>query len=430
MVLFFRCACAVAGAVLLNGCDGASPPSKGEGGGGPAEQRPIAVEAAAVRLIDFPRIERITGTLFGDEQTTLAAKVAGRVTEIHRDLGDSVRPGEPLIVLDATDYELAAAERASALHQALAKLGLSAIPAGEFDVASLPAVERARLQAENAKNRFERGRKLAERTPPLISEQAFADLQTEWEVAKSNLDVARLEAEAGIAEARVLEAQLRIAEQRVKDAIHRAPTEASDPARVYAVAERLVAVGDYVQPGDALLRLVDLDPIKLRADVPQVLAGVLAVGQAATVRLDGGGEAVEGRVERISPVVDDATRTFVAEVVVSNPGAKLKPGGFATADVRVGTSNAPAVPESAVLSFAGVRRVLVIVNGAAEDRRVELGDRRDGWVEVRQGLTEGEVVVVRPPEQLAPGMPVTHGALMLEPNAPPGEPQGTEGTPP
>ena len=89
------------------------------------------------------------------------------------------------------------------------------------------AVERARLQAENARARYERGRVLAERTPPLISVQDFADLKTAWEVAESNLRVERLDAEATLAEARTLQAQVRVAEQRVTDSVHRAPIEAA-----------------------------------------------------------------------------------------------------------------------------------------------------------------------------------------------------------
>jgi multidrug efflux pump subunit AcrA (membrane-fusion protein) len=250
----------------------------------------------------------------------------------------------------------------------------------------------------------------------LISQQDYADLQTAWDVARSNLDVERLQAEATLAEARTLQAQLRMAEQRLHDTLHVAPqivrgeepsAAADDPARLYDVAERLVYVGDFVQIGSPLLRLVDADPVKLRAQVPERRLGDVKVDQAAKVRVESYAEPFAGRVWRVSPAVDMTTRNFMVEILIANPDGKLKPGSFATADIEVGREMALCVPESSVIAFAGVTKVVLVRDGKAAEQRIELGERSNGLIEVRKGLEAGDQVVVRPSASLTTGTPVT-----------------------
>lgn len=374
----------------------------------------VAVTVTTPVRRELPRFTEVAGTLFGDEETTIAAKVQGRVVEVLKDLGDVATPGDPLVRVDPTDYELERAEREGAFREALARLGLADLPGESFDVESLPSVERARLQAENANARYERAKVLAVRKPPLISEQDFADIETAREVARSNLKVERLTAEATLAEARRLRSQLDIAEQRVRDTLHRAPEtatvgkerESADAKRVYEVAERVVTPGDFVQVGSRLMRLVDADPLKLRVPVTERRLGTVKKGQRVTVKVEAFADTFPGEVSRVSPAVDTSTRTFVVEVLVPNAERTLKPGLFATARIETGREPALLVPESAVHSFAGLNKVVLVRDGKATEQQVDLGDRRDGWVEVRRGLTAEDVVVVTAASALASGVPV------------------------
>ena len=393
----------LAGLLLLPCCDRPSTATEAAESGQP--QAPRSLTLADARIIDMPRTVRATGTIFGDEQTTIAAKVSGRVQRVHKDLGDEALPGESLITIDPVDYTLARNEREMAFQQSLAKLGLTELSAEAFDLSALPTIERARLEAENARVRYERGKQLAEREPPLISEQDFTDLQTTWEVAQSNLRVAELEAQAGLAEARMLNAQLRMAEQRVTDTIHRAPEE-ENVQRQYAVSSRLVAVGDFVQEGDPLIHLVDVDPVKLRASVPERMLNMVRTGQRAAVHVEGQTEAFEGEVSRVSPSVDERTRTNLVEILIANSERTLKPGSFAIAEVEVGIDAVVAVPSDAVTTFAGVSKVFVVSNGLAKSVRVETGKAAGEWIEVRSGLSGEERVVRRPPADLVTDTPV------------------------
>lgn len=373
-----------------------------------AARAPIEVEVFRPERSAVPRSIRATGTLFGDDETTLAAEVAGRVIAIESDFGDEVRPGAVLVRLDPTPFALQRDERASALREALAQLGLDALPDGTFTVERVPSVEAARAQADNAKQRLERGRQLAERSPPLISDQDFADLRTAAEVAEGAYRTARLGAEARLAEARTLAAQVAIAERRLSDATIRAPV--SDPAvdadRVYAVADRRVAVGDYVQIGQPLLRLVDADPIKLRVRVLERRIGQVRAGQRVEVRIEAFREPFEGVVSRVSPVVDEATRSFPVEILVANAERRLKPGSFATASIEVAEEEATLVPAAAVTTFAGIHKLLSIKEGTIDEVRVELGERFGDAVEVRTRLDPNRDFLLRPSGALVQGTPV------------------------
>lgn len=385
------------------GCDRA--PSGAE----KASPAPVAVEVAVVRVREFTRTIRATGTLFGDEEATVAAKVSGRIVAVAKDLGDEAQPGEPLLTIDPTDYQLAKAERERALAQSLARLGLDELPGGDLDIDALPSVERARLQAANAQARFERGKSLADRQPPLISEQDYADLKTAADVAQSELRVERLTASAILAEARLLEAQVATAEQRVADTVHRAPA-ASDPADHgslrYEVSARYVSLGDFVQMGAPLFRVIDADPVKLRVTAPERRLGAVRVGQTAAVRVEAFSDVFEGRVVRVSPAVDPATRTFLIEIAIDNPDGRLRPGAFAVAEIEVGRESSIAAPLDAIVSFAGVTKVVVVVDGAAQERRVQVGDTQDGDAEIIGRLSAGETVILRPSGAVVTGTPV------------------------
>src|SRR5690606_6413584 len=147
----------------------------------------------------LPRTVSVVGTLYGDEETTISAKVPGRVRQILADVGDRVSPGEALAEIDPVDYELVIDQKEMSVRQALARLGLKELPDGDFDGSTIATVERARFQAANARAKLNRAKQLFEQQPPLISEQDFADLQTANEVAQRDYEVALLEAQALLA---------------------------------------------------------------------------------------------------------------------------------------------------------------------------------------------------------------------------------------
>src|SRR3712207_6417752 len=146
---------AVALAATLATCDRktqAQPPSRS------ATTVPVVLKP--VKTLPVQRSVDVVGTLYGDEETVVSAKVPGRIIALYKDVGDTVSPGEPLVQLKQNDYQLAVTKAQLAMEEALSKLGLRELPPKDYDVTKVPTVVRARLQAENAEARYNRGKKL------------------------------------------------------------------------------------------------------------------------------------------------------------------------------------------------------------------------------------------------------------------------------
>jgi len=163
------------------------------------------------------------------------------------------------------------------------------------------------------------------------------------------------------------------------------------------VMEKKAVAGMRFMPGEALYQIADLSSVWAIADVfEQDIAGV-RVGQKATVRIDAyPDKAFEGTVTYVYPTLKAETRSVPVRVELANPGGLLKPAMFATLELASeGGAKVLAVPTSAVID-SGVRRIVLVqsAEGRYEPREVKLGMRAGDYVEVREGVKEGEPVVV------------------------------------
>lgn len=405
--------CAAMAAAAACGPAGAAPP-----GAPPPAAAAVDVRLARAESGVAPRRLRSMGTLFAEEEVTVAAEVSGRLVAVLADVGDRVAPGHALVRIDDRDLVLDRDQRRRALDETLAKLGLSELPDAEPDLDELPSVERARLAAQNAKARHDRAKTLRDRTPPLISEQDLEDMRTAWAVAESDREGAALAARALLAEARTRRAQLDVAEDRLRKTVIAVPSGTrpavpgsggapSDAPHTFVVAERRVAAGDFVSVGDPLFRLLDCDPLQLRLSVPERRMEGVVAGLRVLATVAGNAKPIEGRVGRVRPEVDPRTRTYQVDVLVPNGDLHLVPGAFATAEIETGEDRGVVfVPETAVRTFAGVRKVVVVEAGKAVERPVVLGRRAGARVEIVSGLAAGDSYVSEPPADLIPGNPV------------------------
>ncbi|MEW6562497.1 MAG: efflux RND transporter periplasmic adaptor subunit [Pseudomonadota bacterium] len=165
------------------------------------------------------------------------------------------------------------------------------------------------------------------------------------------------------------------------------------------VLEKNAIAGARFAAGDVLFKLADLSQIWLQADIAEQDQGVIRTGQTVEVKVDAyPGEIFRGKASFIAPVVNGATRTVRLRVELSNRDGRLRPGMYASVEVAAPAAAAPvlSVPQSAVLESDGRSTVLVqLAQGRFQPRAVQLGQRGGEWVEVRQGLAEGEQVVTR-----------------------------------
>ncbi len=344
----------------------------------------------------------VTGTLAAEDQVALAFQVPGRVAEVGVDLGSAVRKGQVVARLIPTDYELRLQQAEAALVQARVRLGLA--PDGEADavdpettglVRQRQAVaQEARLNRDRMKTFVERG----------LSPRASL------EAAEAALEVAEGQRQDAFEEIRNREgllaqrrSEMEIARQQLQDTVLRSPIDG-------AVRERQVTVGEYRAPGTPVLTIVRTDPLRLRLSVPERETVDLRPGLAVRVHVEGEGAEHEGRLERIGAAIDETNRTLPVEAVVPNPADALRPGQFATAEIIVSeTDRALVVPADAIVTFAGVQKVLTVKDGRAHEQRIRIGRREGQRVEVVDGLAGGDVVI-RDPGDLVDGVPVHAGS--------------------
>ncbi len=380
--------------VLLAGCGGdaasAGARAKAEGrtagkAAGPAREVRLA-NAEEGRLA---RTVEVSGTLAADEQTQLGFKIAGRLERLLVDIGSPVRRGQVVARLVAIDFELKVRQAETALQQARTALGLAADGTNDaVDPEQTAGVKQA--AATLTQSRLNR-----ERMVKLFDEQLIP--KSDLETADANLGVADGRYQEAIETARTRQAllsqrrsELAIAQQQLADSVLTAPFDG-------AVRERLVNAGDYLAAGTPVAVLVRVDPLRLRLAVPEREAAGIRVGQPVELTVEGIAAGHTGHIARISPSISESNRTLMVEAEVPNADRGLRPGGFARARIVVQAGDtAVLVPASAVVTFAGIEKVVGVDGGKAVEKRVRTGRKSGDKVEIVEGVKAGEPVIVQP----------------------------------
>ena len=369
---------------------------------------PLHVSASRLEIRPIQRRIPVVGTLTAWETISVSPKVNGRVFEVRHDVGDRITPGELLLAIDPTDLELAVAEARNALNTQLAKLGLTEPPDEKFDIESMPSVARARFLVENAERKYERLKMLVDKraAPTQDLEQA----QTDLDVEKASLRLARIEVNSILAGIALAQAQLETALSRLADAQVLAPKltqqdVSGECIKGYVISRRNVAAGEMIGPQSQIFELLVDDVLRLHAKAPERYAGEIRLDQRVELFVDAfPGEAFQARITRIHPIVDAASRTLELEAIVENADHRLKHGGFAKADILTRIDEkAVTAPLDAIVSFAGVDKLFVIRDGKAIDTPVRLGVRGDGWVELLDYDGPLELVATSAASQLYDG---------------------------
>jgi RND family efflux transporter MFP subunit len=350
----------------LAGCGKPDQPGAVAANAANAAPRTVRVARAESRPMD--RVLHVVGTLSAAEETTVAAQVAGQIEKYRVDLGDQVRAGQELALIDTTAYEALARQSAA-------------------------NVTKAQASAANAAQNLKR----------------VLELQRDKIASTSELDQAVAESDQAQAEVKAVEAAEAIARLNLERSRVKAPFDG-------AVAERIAHLGSYAAVGTPIVRLVKTDPLRLRLEVPEREALAVRVGQDVRLNVEGDPNLYSGKLARVAPALRESNRMLSVEADVPAQGA-LRPGLFARAQIIV-TAGEPAVslPPNAIVTFAGLEKVVTIKDGKALEKAVVTGRRGPDWVEVVSGLAAGEVVVLDP-AGLRTGQPVTGAAAPPAPTA-------------
>jgi membrane fusion protein (multidrug efflux system) len=286
------------------------------------------------------------GALIAEDSVVLRPEIDGRIDRLLFKEGQPVKKGAVLVVLDS------AAQRAR--------------------------VAAAQAELKLAESRYKRSEELVAQN--FISRQALDE-------ARANLDILRAR---------------RQQEQVALDkTVIRAPFAG-------VAGLRQVSPGASVEQGADLVRLDALDTLKLEVPVPETYLPLVRIGLPITLTIDAlPGQVFSGKVHAIDPVVDPVSRNVRVRARIANPKGQLKPGMFARATADLGgKTHAILLPEQVIVPKSDGSYVFLAVDGKAELRKVVLGKREPGRVEIVSGVQVGDTVVLDGQIKLRPGIPV------------------------
>ncbi|HJQ70710.1 MAG TPA: efflux RND transporter periplasmic adaptor subunit [Blastocatellia bacterium] len=365
---------------------------------GPSDNAgPREVHTLLVSEVPMEQTVSVTGTLAAQEEATVSAKVPGRVRSITVDLGSVVRRGQVVVELEPRDAQLRLQQAEAALAQARARVGLSPDGADEkVNLEQTGTVAQARAILEEARSKRDRAAKLFEQG--VISRAELDTVEAGLKVAESRYQDAVEEVRNRQALVLQRKSEVELARQQIADMTIRAPFDG-------VVQQKIANLGEYIAAGAGVVAIVRMDPLRLRAEVPEREAHSVRSGQEVRVAVEGDTNLYTGRIARLSPTITAQNRLLIVEAEVRNNG-QLRPGSFARADiVTSGRSLTVAVPTKAIVSFAGVEKVLVIQDGKALEKPITTRRRTTDWTEVVSGINVGEMVIIDP-GNLQSGQPV------------------------
>ncbi|MBI2221174.1 MAG: efflux RND transporter periplasmic adaptor subunit [Acidobacteria bacterium] len=367
---------------------GGQPPGGAPGAG---MRPPMTVEVAPARRETVSEHITVVGNLIGAATVEVVPKVSGRLQTISVRLGDAVRKGQTLAKVE--DREIREQVR-----QAEAS----------FAVAGA-TIRQREADLKFAETNLDRSRSLFQRQ--LLPKQTLDDAEARYQAAVAQLDLAR--------------AQFQQARARL-DELHITLSNTSILSPVDGfVAKRNLDPGAFAGQNSPIVAVVDLSTVRMVANLIERDARRVHPGTMAAVEVDAyPGERFDGRVARVAPVFDPATRTAEMEIEVPNPSGRLKPGMYARVNLMVGErANALVVPRNAVVDIEGRRGVFVPQQNRAAFRAVETGLQDENRVEITKGLGDGAQVITTGAVALRDGDPIH----IPEQRQQPGRPMGTGG---
>ncbi len=380
-------------ALLAAGC------SKSEMAQARSAEGAKSVQVEIVRQDSVRRAVDVVGTLAAVDQVTISSEADGRVHAILADLGDRVTAGQVLIKLDNEKQRYTFDQQQAALARALAQYG-AADPQHLPDIEKTPEVESASAALVQATQMFDRATELSKRT--LISQQALDDARTALQSKKADHTAALQNAKNLRASIQASEATMKLAARQLRDTDIRAPFDGY-------VEKRLVTMGELVKTQMPVMAIVRLNPLKVIAEIPEKMAPWISQGQPVELRVDAYRDRTfTGKVSRISPGVNTATRAFPFEALVPNTDTALKPGTFARVHIESGqVDTVVTLPYAALQYRYGVNRVFVVAGDKLAMRELAVGERLGDRIEVMSGVKAGERVAVTDVDTLTDGALVT-----------------------
>ena len=308
-----------------------------------AHMVPEVVTAPGEVALDLKQVAKIT------------SRIEGQVEKIHVQLGDRVKPGQPLAAIGSLQFD-----------QLIEEYLVS------------------KAQVDVAENTFRRTQKL--RAEDIVSERKLIEDKGRYLETKARFQHVREK----LQNMGMTADELHQLEHGSHQEGHRYILTA--PIAGTVVAQHVVR-GQGVAPGYELFEVVDTSRVWVFANLPIEQARKFKEGDVGTI-LPKGGEPVTAPLTYLAPVADETTRTIRVRFEVANQQHRLRPREYVDVQLAIASPPTLAIPVSAVTTVDKVRGVFVQRETGYAFVPIEVGHEGGGWVEVRKGLTEGEQVVV------------------------------------
>lgn len=372
------------------------------------------VAVAKAGTSDLSHVLVLTAEFTPFQEVDLMAKVAGYVKKINVDIGDRVKQGQLIAVLEIPEMTDEVTKAKAGVQRSQAQV-----------TQAQEEVKRAESAHQMAHLNYERLAAVMKTRPGLIAQQEVDDAQSKDLVSEAQVQSAKSSLAAAVEQVSVTKADLGKYETMFDYTRVTAPFSG-------VITKRYANTGSMIQAGTAsqsqampIVRLSDNSLLRLTLPVPESAVPTVHVGQRVDVRVPTLNRTFPGKVARFADKVQSATRTMDTEVDVPNPSLVLIPGMYAEVDLTLRRSNdAVAVPVSAVdldsssSSEDGRKnttgKVMVVKpDNHLELRNVTIGLETANRVEIRSGLRNGELVVIGNRAALQPGQPVRAKITMM-----------------
>ena len=359
------------------------------------------VQGYTVTRQDMNRKISLTGQTVPLAQVDLSTKYAGNIAAVNVQLGDTVQPGDVLLVQDQTDTQLTMQQNQAALTQAAADT-----KAAESQFSS--DLQKAQIDYQTAQMNY--NRYVVLKDEGAVSQKDLDTMYQALIVAKSTLDnlqsqnVGNTPASIATKEAAQAKANYQVAssEKQLDDLVIRAP-------RAGIITYRNAEVGAMAGANTKVLTITDNSGVYVDCTLSETDVAAVQIGTPVTVSIGSLANTYTGTITFVSPAIDPTAKTYTVRITLTNPDASIRGGMYATSSVNVlQRPNTLFVPKDALLEQNGKSQVYVIKpDNTIEIRDVKPGLRNDNYVEIIDGLKEGETIATTNTARLRNGTKVT-----------------------